>query len=232
MRKIAFVPIRKGSKGIVNKNLRPLEGRALVFWILDTLVRSNLFDEVWLATESQEAGLQVGKRYEKNVQLFLRNDNTATDNASIMLVVKDFLRFRQPDEQDWLCLFQATSPFTTIKEMLKLADLIAKGGYDSAVGCVRMKKFRWSDDGKPEDYTFEYKPRRQDYDGFLVESGSFYAARVNGLYTSPYILYGKVGIVELPAIFMHEIDEAEDWTIAEALAKRVLSETTDNRNAI
>ena len=48
---IAFIPIRKGSKGIPMKNMKPLAGKPLTFWIVDTLLSSNLMDEIWLAVE-------------------------------------------------------------------------------------------------------------------------------------------------------------------------------------
>ena len=66
------------------------------------------------------------------------------------------------------------------------------------------------------------KPRRQDFSGWLVESGAFYASRVSNLKQSPYILSGKVGIVETGGASSIEIDEVYDWAMAEGLANSLL----------
>lgn len=218
MRSMAFVPVRKGSKGIAGKNTRPLCGMPLLCWILDTLVQSSLFDEIWLATDCDETGKMVIGKYGKEVEIYRRTDSSSTDKSSVMNVIKEFIRWRMPEDSNWFCLFQATSPFTTpgdIKKMLEMAD---SGRYDSIVSCVRLKKFRWSDSAISLDYSFANKPRRQDYKGFLVESGNFYATPVRLAASEPYILSGKVGIVEVSSASDIDINEPRDWAEAEYIA--------------
>lgn len=215
---IAFIPIRKGSKGIPMKNMKPLAGKPLTFWIVDTLLSSNLMDEIWLAVDCNEYAKLAHNRYVDKVKIYLRSDESASDKASVMTVLGEFMRYRKPHDNDWICLFQVTSPFTSVMEIAKLVDLINEEVYDSIVACVRLKKFRWSDDWQPLDYDLKTKPRRQDFFGWLVESGAFYASRVSNLKQSPYILSGKVGIVETGGASSIEIDEVYDWAMAEGLA--------------
>ena len=47
---IAVVPIRSGSKGIVDKNIRPIAGNPLFFWTLDALQWSNV-DRIIVAVD-------------------------------------------------------------------------------------------------------------------------------------------------------------------------------------
>lgn len=96
------------------------------------------------------------------------------------------------------------------------------GRYDSIVSCVRLKKFRWSETATPLDYSFANKPRRQDYKGFLVESGSFYSASVRIVLSEPYILSGEVGIVEVDSELAIDIDEPRDWMEAEYIAANTI----------
>lgn len=219
---IAFIPIRKGSKGVPGKNMKPLAGKPLTFWIVDTLLASKCMDEIWLAVDSDDYARLALERYGSKVNVVMRSAASATDKASVMTVVKEFLQRRKPADDDWVCLFQTTSPFTSVEEIEKLATLIRTGKYNSVVACVRMRKFRWSDDGKPLDYDLITKPRRQDYHGWLVESGAFYASNVVSLKKSPYILSGDVGIVETGIVSCIEIDEKCDWAMAEGLAKMLL----------
>lgn len=220
MAKIAFVPIRDGSKGIVGKNTRELCDKPLLCWILDTLVQSSLFDEIWLATDNVQIGLKTATNYDGKVKVYNRSKASATDTSSIMTVVREFVYWRRLADCDWLCLFQATSPFTTLNDVKNLFETIDTGIYDSVVSCTRLKKFRWSEAGVPLDYNYDQKPRRQDYDGFLVESGNFYSSRVKTIKSAPYILTGRVGIVEIETTLAVDIDEPCDWIKAEYIAHK------------
>lgn len=224
MKSIAFVPIRKGSKGIAGKNTRLLYGKPLLCWILDTLVQSSLFDEVWLASDCVETERMTIDKYGGNVKIYRRTDSSATDKSSVMKVIKEFISWRKPADADWFCLFQATSPFTTSGDIQRMLEMADSGRYDSIVSCVRLKKFRWSDSATSLDYSFVNKPRRQDYKGFLVESGNFYSTSIRLVTSAPYILSGKVGIVEVSSALAIDIDEPRDWVEAEYIAANMLLE--------
>lgn len=219
MRTIAFVPIRKGSKEIAGKNIRLLYGKPLVYWILDTLVQSSFFDEIWLATDYKEIESDIIERYREDVRIYYRTENSATDKSSVMEVIREFILWSKLADSDWFCLFQATSPFTTLGDIREMLNMISSQKYDSIVSCVRLKKFRWSNTGISLDYSFERKPRRQEYEGFLIESGNFYSASIKTITHMPYILSGKVGIVEINPKLAIDIDEQRDWIIAEYIAK-------------
>ena len=222
VKSIAFVPVRKGSKGIWGKNTRLLCGKPLMCWVLDTLVQSSLFDEVWLATDCDETEKMAVGRYGGKVKVYRRAKSSATDKSSVMEVIKEFISWRKPVESGWFCLFQATSPFTTLGDVEKMQDMANSGKYDSIVSCVRLKKFRWSDAAAPLDYSFDAKPRRQDYDGFWVESGNFYSASIRSVLSEPYVLSGKVGIVEVNPALAIDIDEPRDWREAEYIAANIV----------
>ena len=67
------------------------------------------------------------------------------------------------------------------------------------------------------------KPRRQDYKGFWVESGNFYSTSIQIILSKPYILSGKVGIVEIDSTLAIDIDEPCDWVVAEYIATNLIS---------
>lgn len=222
MKTIAFVPIRKGSKGITGKNTRLLHGKPLVFWILDTLVQASLFDEIWIATDYREFENDLIDRYHEKVNIYHRSNNSATDISSVMTVIREFILWRKPTNSDWFCLFQATSPFTTLEDIKNMLNMINSQKYDSIVSCVRLKKFRWSETATSIDYSLKDKPRRQDCKGFLVESGNFYSAPIRIIISEPYILSGKVGIIEVDSSLAIDIDEPQDWLIAEYIAANLI----------
>lgn len=81
MKNIAFVPLRKGSKGIPGKNTKKLGDRPLFCWILDTLIQCKLFDEIWLATDSDEAVSLSINRYGRKINIYKRSQSSAEDKC-------------------------------------------------------------------------------------------------------------------------------------------------------
>lgn len=51
---IALIPARAGSKGVPNKNIRPLGGHPLIEWSIRACLKSKLIDRVVVSTDSPE----------------------------------------------------------------------------------------------------------------------------------------------------------------------------------
>ena len=48
---IAIIPARAGSKRIKNKNIKLFKGKPIIAWIIETALRSKLFDKVIVSTD-------------------------------------------------------------------------------------------------------------------------------------------------------------------------------------
>lgn len=215
MKTICFIPVRKGSKGIPGKNMRILGNKPLICWITDTVLNSGIADELWIATDCDRMESLLSRRYGKTVRVFRRSAHTASDKSPMIEVVREFLEKTKPDPADFFILLQATSPFTGAKELGELHKEMRKQAYQSFIACCRLKKFRWSEDGKPLDYTWQTKPRRQEYRGILIESGAFYASTAGLILQSGQLLSGSVKIIETGPAGLIDIDEESDWREAE-----------------
>ena len=49
---IAIIPARAGSKRLKNKNLKLINGKPLIYYAIKTAIKSKLFDEVIISTDS------------------------------------------------------------------------------------------------------------------------------------------------------------------------------------
>lgn len=215
MGNIAFVPVRNGSKGIPGKNTRILGGKPLLCHVLDTLVGTPGFDDIWIATDSDKAEKIVNHRYGIKVKVFRRSDASSTDTAPVIDVIKEFIGFQRPDDKDHIILVQATSPFTTTRDFTRLLHAIGECEADSYISCARMKKFCWSEEGYPLNYTLDNKPMRQNYSGLLIETGAFYATSIGKLKETGLLLAGKIKIIETALTTAIDIDDENDWRAAE-----------------
>lgn len=209
----ALVPLRGGSKSIPDKNIRPLAGKPLCAWCLEAALASPEIDEVWVSTDSpkiKEVVLGVDPR----IQVIDRPEYLATDIASTESVM---LHFAEHVPFEVLVLLQATSPLTRTEDVCATVRKVTVEGCDSALTCVRFRRFFWNEDGTPINYDPLARPRRQDFQGTLMENGAIYATRRQVLLQYSSRLGGRIGLVEMPDFTAVEIDEPEDWAAIERL---------------
>ena len=69
------------------------------------------------------------------------------------------------------------------------------------------------------NYDYRHRPRRQEFDGMLMENGAFYINTVGNIIASGNRLSGKIGIYEMPEYTAFEIDEPDDWEVMENLKR-------------
>lgn len=219
---VAFIPVRGGSKSIPLKNIRPFCGKPLIYWNLKALQSAAGIDRVVVSTDSEEIVSVVKGLGLSKVELFSRSPESATDTASTESAMLDYIN-RAGDKlksDDLFMLVQATSPLTREQDFSDALKLLKEGGYDSLLTCVRYKRFFWNADGSSKNYDYRSRPRRQDFDGELMENGAFYISRVQAIVESGNRLSGKVGLYEMPEYTAIEIDEEDDWLLAEHLMRK------------
>ena len=217
--KIAIIPLRAGSKGIPNKNKKRMLGRPLYQWALSEAIFSNL-DKVYIFTDDQQIIEDIKGEYywTDKVEVVERSEESAVDTASTemgMLELATYLNY----DFDIYCLIQATSPLLTREDINRVLSKIEEEQFDSALTVVENKRFTWTKDGKSVNYDYLHRPRRQDYEGMLVENGAFYAVRKETYLQEKNRLGGKIGIVKMCEDSLYEIDEPSDWDIIEILLK-------------
>ncbi len=216
MRSLGFLPLRAGSKGIVGKNKRKLLGRPLFCWVLTEAVFSQL-DEIVVYTDDLEIISFIKKEYNwtSKIRVAERTAESATDAAATEKAIFDFLNIHEADF-DIFCLLQATSPFTKSKDINRCLDKVLQGS-DSALSVVKTHRFIWNQEGEPLNYKPEDRPRRQDFEGLLVENGAIYCTLKETLLKSKCRISGNIAPVEMSHLSYTEIDTEADWNIVEQL---------------
>ncbi|MCP4055703.1 MAG: acylneuraminate cytidylyltransferase [Mesoflavibacter sp.] len=216
MKSIGFIPLRQGSKGIPGKNKRKMVGRPLFTWVLGEALHSDL-DIVYVYTDDAWIINFIEKEYyyTDKVKVLQRSASSATDTASTESAMLEFAETINYDF-DVFCLLQATSPFTTATDInTSLSKL--RDGHDSTVSVVSTHRFTWNSDGTPQNYDYNHRPRRQDFEGLLVENGAVYTCTKAVLQHKQNRLGDKVGIVHMPEESLQEIDSENDWLVVEQL---------------
>ena len=97
MRSIAIIPARSGSKGLPDKNIKPLNGKPLLAYSIEAALASGMFDTVHVSTDSERyAG--IARQYGAD-EPFLRSAETSSDTASS----EDAIRGGRQVSAEWRC---------------------------------------------------------------------------------------------------------------------------------
>ena len=169
MKVVAFVPIRLNSKRVVGKNLKMLGGKPLMQYILETLVKVNNIDEVYVYCSSEEVipYLPQGVKFLKR--------STALDGDET-LGKEVYEAFVKDVDADVYMLAHTTSPFIKAGTIENAIDKVLNGGHDSSFSAQKIQTFTWFN-GKPLNYSLKDIPRTQTIEPVYVETSAFYIFR-------------------------------------------------------
>lgn len=211
---IAFIPVRGGSKSIKFKNIKKINGRPLIYWVLDAVVECNSIDKVVVSTDSDEIRDTVNLYNSNKILIINRSDEVSTDFASTESVM---LEFAENYAFKNIILVQATSPLIDSHDLTQGLELYKNA--DSVLSVVNQKRFIWNKQeyAQPLNYDYLNRPRRQDFQGFYVENGAFYITSKELLIKSKCRISGKISTYVMEEESYYEIDEPSDWTIVAKL---------------
>jgi CMP-N,N'-diacetyllegionaminic acid synthase len=137
---IAIVPARAGSKGVLGKNMRLVNGFPLVGYTLEAALNSKYIDQVYLTSDDQDIlmfGEQIGATGVK------RPPECATDNASANDVVKHLLSTIPEiiEAKDPLLIYlQPTSPLRTAIHIDDSLLKMVEAGCSQLISVTEMEK--------------------------------------------------------------------------------------------
>ena len=221
---LGIIPARGGSKGIPRKNVRPLAGKPLVAWTIEAAQNAALIDRVIVSTDDEEIA-QVAHRFGAGVverPPELAGDLAASEAA--LLHALETLRRDEGYRPETLAFLQCTSPLTTPADIAGTVALVAEEGYDSAVTVTPFRHFIWREDERGNmvgvNHDGSQRLMRQQRPAEYLEVGAVYAMDVAGFERERFRFFGRIGRYELPKSRALEIDDMEDWALAETLIQQ------------
>ena len=208
-----LIPLRGGSQGIPNKNIRLFNGRPLFTCTGQAAIDTGF--PLVISTDSEEIKA-MAQRYLPESMILDRPANLATSTASTEAVISHFL-----DQVgfDHCLLMQATSPLSTANHIIDAIKQYINNDYRPLVTGTRKHEFYWNHCGLPINYDPLNRPRRQDWDGTFVENGAFYIFSRESFERSGSRCPAPCTLFEMDSIHGYEIDTELDWTILEKLSQ-------------
>lgn len=220
-----FLPCRKGSERIPNKNIKPFGGHrfGLVEIKLKQLLDTDAIDSIVLST-NDEAILEFASSIKSSkLRIHRRQDELSSSMTSTDQLVAHALDLIGEGNILWS---HVTSPFLNAahyNEIVKLHHEKVRDGFDSLMTTNLLHGFLWQN-GQPMNYdrAVEKWPRTQTLDPVHeVNSGAF-IAHANIYSTLDDRIGRKPYLHPLNKLISHDIDWPEDFTIAECMLEKGL----------
>lgn len=220
-----FLPCRKGSQRVPNKNIKPFAGTefGLIEIKLKQLLQSESIDSIVLSTNDDsilEYALTLGSQ---KIFLHKRNEELSTCETSTDKLISHALDLIPNGNILWT---HVTSPFITAKhydEIIKTYREKLQAGHDSLMTTTIIRGFLWQN-GHAINYdrNIEKWPRTQTLVPIHeVNSGAFLAP--SRIYKE---LDDRIGenpyLHALDKLTCHDVDWPEDFILAECLVEKGL----------
>lgn len=219
MKIVAMIPARMGSKRIKNKNLRLIDGKPLIEYVLDTVSKLNIFDEIYVNSED-DIFAEIADKY--GVSFYKRPPELASDTATNDEFGYDFIKHIPCD---LLIQILPTSPFITGEEISGFTQKMIDDALDTLIS-VEHKQIACVYKGEAINYERLAKnPPSQMMTPVMAYATSLMGWR-SASFVEGYDNYGvayhggnsKTDYFELRGLSTIDIDREEDFRLAEAIA--------------
>lgn len=226
---LAIIPARSGSKEVVDKNIRALNGKPLMGYSIEAAIKSECFDEVMVSTESEkyaDIAVSCGAKVP-----FLRSMEKSSDHATSWEVVREVLNgYREQGMQfEMVTLLQPTSPLRAADDIIGAYKIYKEKNASSVVSVCETETSPLLCNTLQVDNSLEgfispeiLGKRRQDLPRYYRLNGAIYMCRINDS-DMQFNLYGK----ESYAYIMSQersvdIDTEYDFFLVEQIIKYYL----------
>jgi len=210
MKIVAVVPMKLNNRRLPQKNTKPFtNGEPLCKYILSTLLKVKEIDEIYVYCSNPD----IKDFIPKGIKFLKRSDSLDQDTTKMNEVLQCFAK---EVPADIYVMTHTTAPFISANSISKGLEHVISGENDSSFAAKKLQDFLWKD-GKPFNYELNNIPRTQDLPVLFEETSGFYIYRSEVMTKFNRRIGHSPYIIEVGEIESIDIDEPEDFEIADAV---------------
>jgi CMP-N-acetylneuraminic acid synthetase len=220
---ICTVCARGGSKGLPQKNIRPLCGKPLIAYTIEQALAANIFEGIYVSTDCDKIA-KIAEEYGAIVP-FRRPEDLASDSAGKIPVIEHLVNYIEKGSYtpDIVVDLDPTSPLRNVEDIINTVNMLKKNVDVVITGFLSNKN----------PYFNMVEKKRDDFVRLSKESSELYVSRqtspaVYSMNASIYVwwrdalkkgIWGNknVAFYEMPLERSIDIDSYLDWKIVEQL---------------
>jgi N-acylneuraminate cytidylyltransferase len=217
---VAIITARGGSKRIPGKNIKSFHGRPIIAYSIEAAIASKIFDEVMVSTDDDQIA-EAAKSFGAIVP-FKRTAKTSDDHSTTAEVLTEvILEYKQRKKNfEFACCIYPTAPFVTSEKLANAFEKLKTSGADCVLPVTKFsfpiwRSFKMNDDKVHYNWPEFALKRSQDLPPSYHDCGQFYFFNTERfLQTNQLVTDNTIGF-EVPESEVQDIDNEEDWKIAE-----------------
>jgi pseudaminic acid cytidylyltransferase len=221
MSNLLIIPARGGSKRIPRKNIKDFLGKPIIAYSIEAAIKSGLFDEIMVSTDDEEIA-EIAISFGATVP-FLRSNKNSNDYATTFDVVEEVvLQYKLINKVfDFICCLYACAPFVTADKLTEAYKLLQKNNLDSVLpvmpfGFPIQRALKKENNNRVVFFNPEFSlTRSQDLEQSFHDAGQFYWMNIVQCLKKKAILTDNTGSIEISEIEGQDIDNQNDWKLAE-----------------
>jgi CMP-N,N'-diacetyllegionaminic acid synthase len=229
MKVIGMIPARLGSQRVAKKNLRLLNGKPLIAYIIEAALASRVFDEIYV---NSEADIFAKIAADWGVKFYQRPAELAS-NATINDEFAD--DFVQNVAGDILVQLLPTSPLITPQEIRDFVNTMIKDKYDTLVSvenhqiaCAYQGKAINFDPCEPHKSSQTMIPVQSYATVLMAWTYQSFNRHMKEFGCAYHGAKGKTGYYPLKGFSTVDIDNEEDFALAEVMLQhREMAKTSE-----
>ena len=224
---IALLPMKGNSERVPDKNLKDFCGKPLYRRVLEELMKSNYITKIIVNTDSKRIENDIKETYADKVIIHQRPEDIQGDFVSMNEIINYDIT-----NSDGAYYFQthSTNPLlkcetvdAAIEKMQTFGD---ESEYDSIFSVTKIQTRLYDEAGLPVNHNPEELLRTQDLPPLYEENSNFFIFTKKSFELNGNKRIGKKPYMfEIDKIEAVDIDEPQDFVIAEAIYKVVNSDT-------
>ena len=217
---IAIIPARGGSKRIINKNIKSFNGVPLILWTLAEIYKVREIDKVIVSTESNRI-IEILEFF--NFDYIIRDIALSQDETSSEDVLLDAIS-KLESNYAITAFIQCTNPFESSNTYSNvIRSLVENKHASNSFSASKFKGWLWENQKSfaiGTNHDKQVRLRSQDIIwSNYIERGSIVAMRTEHFIKTKIRFSGKTLLVESESKYNADIDNPEDFEIAEVIHK-------------
>ena len=219
---LIIIPARGGSKGIPRKNIRPLAGYPLIFYIIKAAKNINFPADLIVSTDDNEIAT-VADYFD--VKVDMRPSYLAKDSITLDPVIINCMKSvekKTNKKYDFIFTLQPTSPLTDSKDINRAYQALQNTKIDSVISVSEKKHLFWKKTNNRFLPFHKTRLNRQKLNPIYEESGAIVASKRKQLLSGERI-GGKINFLNIHPLKAVDIDTDLDFlTCQNVLNKKVI----------
>lgn len=223
MSNIAIIPARGGSKRIHKKNIKLFLDKPIMAYAIQNAINSKIFDTVMVSTDDYEIA-DIAKSYCADVP-FMRSEKNSSDYATTKDVILEVINEYQNQYNkffNYFCCIYPCTPLLTTQDIISAMKITIDNHYETTFPVVPYpspiyRSIIIENDIPKRLYPQFENTRTQDLQQTYYDAGQYYCGNTKLFLnnTNTGLLTQNTRCIITSPLKYHDIDNEEDWKLAE-----------------